>query len=80
MERRTIENRLSSGYKNYRMKGGVMGRKTGFRKSHEVMKEQYCEQIKISNISLQRLKAIIADQQNKYNTKYLLLFDYQLAK
>jgi hypothetical protein len=29
------------------MKGGVMGRKTGFRKSHEVMKEQYCEQIKM---------------------------------
>jgi DNA invertase Pin-like site-specific DNA recombinase len=47
MERRTIENRLSSGYKNYRVKGGVVGRKTGFRKDHDKMKEEYCEEIKL---------------------------------
>ncbi len=47
MERKTIENRLSSGYKNYRMKGGIVGRKTGFRKSHDEMKEEYTEEIKM---------------------------------
>jgi DNA invertase Pin-like site-specific DNA recombinase len=47
MERRSIENRLSSGYHNYRDKGGVVGRKTGYRKSNESMKEEYAEQIKM---------------------------------
>jgi len=47
MERRTIENRLSSGYKNYRVKGGVVGRKAGFRKDHDKMKEEYTEEIKM---------------------------------
>ena len=47
LERRTIENRLSSGYKNYRLKGGVVGRKTGFRKSQDEMKEEYTEEIKM---------------------------------
>ena len=47
MERKTIENRLSSGYHNYRSKGGVVGRKNGFRKSEEVMLEQYAEEIKM---------------------------------
>jgi DNA invertase Pin-like site-specific DNA recombinase len=47
MERKTIENRLSSGYKNYRAKGGCVGRKNGFRKSEDVMCEQYAEEIKM---------------------------------
>jgi len=47
MERKTIENRLSSGYQSFRNAGGVVGRKTGFRKSDEVMKEQYQEEIKM---------------------------------
>lgn len=47
MERKTIENRLQSGYKNFRATGGVVGRKAGFRKSNEIMKEQYCEEIKM---------------------------------
>ena len=47
MERRTIENRLSSGYKNYREKGGVVGRKAGYRKSSDVMKDEYAEQIRM---------------------------------
>jgi len=36
MERKTIENRLSSGYQNFRNAGGVVGRKAGFKKSDEV--------------------------------------------
>jgi len=47
MERKSIESRLQSGYKNFRADGGVVGRKAGFRKSNEVMKEQYCEEIKM---------------------------------
>ncbi|MBN1186480.1 MAG: recombinase family protein [Bacteroidales bacterium] len=47
MERRNIENRLSSGYQNYRLQGGIVGRKIGFRKSNEKMFEQYDEEIKM---------------------------------
>jgi len=47
MERKTIENRLSSGYQNFLNAGGVVGRKSGFRKSDEVMKGEYAEEIKM---------------------------------
>jgi DNA invertase Pin-like site-specific DNA recombinase len=47
MERKTIENRLQRGYLNFREKGGVVGRKSGFRKSDDEMKEQYHEEIKM---------------------------------
>ena len=47
MERKTIENRLSSGYQNFRNTGGVVGRKIGFKKSDEAMKDQYTEEIKM---------------------------------
>lgn len=47
MERKTIENRLASGYQNFRNAGGVVGRKVGFKKSDEVMKEQYSKEIKM---------------------------------
>lgn len=47
MERKTIENRLQSGYHNFRTKGGVVGRKLGFRKSDEEMKDSYSEEIKM---------------------------------
>jgi len=47
MERKTIETRLQSGYKNFRAGGGVVGRKAGFRKSEEAMKEEYAEEIKM---------------------------------
>lgn len=47
MERKTIENRLSSGYQNFRNGGGVVGRKVGFKKSEEAMKDQYPEEIKM---------------------------------
>lgn len=47
MERRSIETRLSSGYQNYREKGGVVGRKAGYRKSSEAMQDEYSEQIRM---------------------------------
>lgn len=47
MERKSIENRLSSGYHNYRSNGGVVGRKRGYRKNEEDMQMQYAEEIKM---------------------------------
>jgi len=47
MERKTIRNRCASGYANYLAAGGRVGRKEGYRKSQEEMKEQYLEEIKL---------------------------------
>ena len=47
MERSSISSRLKSGYLNFRANNGVVGRKTGFRKSHELMKDEYVEEIKM---------------------------------
>lgn len=47
MERKTIRERIESGYKNYRSNGGKVGRKQGYQKSSELMKEQYAEEIKL---------------------------------
>lgn len=47
MERSTITNRLRSGYHNFRANNGKVGRKTGFRKSEEEMKDSYSEEIKM---------------------------------
>ena len=47
MERKTIKERMDSGYQNYRANGGVVGRKQGYRKSNEAMKEEYVEEIRL---------------------------------
>lgn len=47
MERKTIRERVESGYKNFRANGGVVGRKQGFKKSNETMKEEYAEEIRL---------------------------------
>jgi DNA invertase Pin-like site-specific DNA recombinase len=47
LERKSISFRLSSGYQNFRNDGGVVGRKSGFKKSNEVMKDEYAEEIKM---------------------------------
>jgi DNA invertase Pin-like site-specific DNA recombinase len=60
MERKTIRERVESGYKNYRANGGKVGRKTGYRKSDIDMKEQYGEEIKLlrKGISLRNISKI----------------------
>jgi DNA invertase Pin-like site-specific DNA recombinase len=60
MERKTIRERVASGYVNYRNNGGKVGRKEGYRKSEEVMKEQYKEEIKLlrKGLSLQNIYRI----------------------
>lgn len=47
MERKTIRERIESGYNNYRAAGGKVGRKTGYKKAEEAMKTQYIEEIKL---------------------------------
>ena len=47
MERKTIRERVESGYKNFRANGGKVGRKVGYQKSESDMKEQYVEEIKL---------------------------------
>lgn len=60
MERKTIRERVESGYKNYRSNGGKVGRKIGYRKSDSEMKEQYVEEIKLlrKGISLRNISKI----------------------
>ena len=47
MERKTIRERVESGYKNYRANGGRVGRKIGYKKAEETIREQYTEEIKL---------------------------------
>ena len=47
MERTTIKQRMESGYSNFRASGGRVGRKEGYRKSMDIMKVQYLEEIKL---------------------------------
>ena len=47
MERSLIRSRMSSGYLHYRANGGAVGRKVGYRKTTEQMKQQYQEEIKL---------------------------------
>lgn len=47
MERRTIYERVSSGYQNFRNNGGKVGRKTGYTKGNEKMKQEYVEELKL---------------------------------
>ena len=60
MERKTIRERVESGYNNYRANGGKVGRKVGYRKSDEEMKEQYAEEIRLlrKGISLRNISKI----------------------
>lgn len=47
MERKTIRERVESGYNNYRANGGKVGRKQGYKKTAEVMRKQYAEEIRL---------------------------------
>lgn len=46
MEHGTIKERVRSGYKNFRAKGGKVGRKPGYRKTDEQMLDQHSEVVK----------------------------------
>lgn len=47
MERKTIKERMDSGYKNFVANGGKVGRKEGYRKSSEAMREEYQDELRL---------------------------------
>ena len=49
MERKTIRERIESGYRNNRANGGKVGRKIGYKKAEETIREQYTEELKLLN-------------------------------
>lgn len=66
MERSLIRARMESGYNHYRSCGGAVGRKKGYRKSAEQMKEQYAEELKLlkKGISLNNITKITGTSKN----------------
>ena len=66
MERKTIRERVDSGYNNFRANGGKVGRKIGYRKSDADMKEQYAEEIRLlrKGISLRNISKITGSSIN----------------
>ena len=75
MERKTIRERVESGYKNYRANGGKVGRKEGYRKSEIDMKEQYIEEIKLlkKGISLRNISKITGRSINTIRKCYCFI-------
>ncbi len=66
MERKTIRERVASGYANYRANGGRVGRKEGYKKSAEQMKAEYVEELKLlrKGISLRNVSKITGTSVN----------------
>lgn len=60
MERNTIRQRMESGYRNHLNAGGSVGRKVGYKKSDEDMREEYKEEIKLlkKRISLRNVSKL----------------------
>ena len=66
MERTLIRNRMESGYNHYRNCGGKVGRKEGYRKTPNMMKEEYVEELKLlkKGISLNNISKITGTSKN----------------
>lgn len=66
MERKTIRERVESGYNNYRANGGKVGRREGYRKSEEAIKGQYAEEMRLlrKGISLRNIAKITGTSVN----------------
>lgn len=83
MERTTIKQRMESGYINFRNKGGKVGRKEGYKKTDEMFKQEYAEEMKLlkkgislrnvckitgrSVNTLRKVSSICLPQINKFN-------------
>lgn len=66
MERSLIRSRMESGYNHYRNQGGKVGRKEGYRKTEEQMKQDYAKQIQLlkKGLSLRNVQAITSTSLN----------------
>ena len=60
MERSLIRSRMKSGYNHFRDNGGKVGRKIGYRKSQDDMREEYAEELRLlkKGISLRNVSKI----------------------
>jgi DNA invertase Pin-like site-specific DNA recombinase len=60
MERRTIYERMESGYENFRREGGKVGRKLGYRKTDDLFLTEYAEEFRLlkKGISLRNVNKI----------------------
>lgn len=60
MERSLIRCRMESGYNHYRSLGGKVGRKEGYKKSEDQMREQYINEMRLlkKGLSLRNVQAI----------------------
>lgn len=60
MERGLIRSRMKSGYDHFRSNGGKVGRKQGYTKTVDAMKEEYAEEIRLlrKGISLRNINKI----------------------
>ena len=74
MERGLIRSRMESGYNNFRNNGGVVGRKTGYRKTNEQMILEYAEEIKLlkKGYSLRNISKITHTSVNTLRKLYAL--------
>ena len=66
MERKTIRERVASGYENYRKAGGKVGRKQGYTKPVEAIREEYAKDIQLlkKGYSLRNITAITSTSIN----------------
>lgn len=66
MERSLIRSRMESGYNHYRVNGGKVGRKEGYRKIDEQMKADYPKEIQLlkKGLSLRNIRAITSTSVN----------------
>lgn len=66
MERSLIRSRMESGYNHFRSLGGKVGRKVGYRKSDDAMKEQYSKEMSLlrKGLSLRNVQAITGTSLN----------------
>lgn len=60
MERGLIRSRMESGYSHFRMNGGKVGRKVGYRKREDELRAQYSKEIQLlrKGLSLRNIAAI----------------------
>lgn len=74
MERKTIKERMDSEYQNFRANGGVVGRKQGYRKSEEKMKEEYAEEIRLlkKGYSLRNVSKLTHTSVNTLRKVYII--------
>ena len=75
MERSLIRSRMSSGYQHFRSNGGKVGRKEGYKKSDEQMRQQYNKEISLlkKGLSLRNIQAITGTSINTLRKLKLLI-------